>query len=298
MRNEYVAIPEGSLDEDGINSSDNGTTPQDVATLRSKSVGGSTDDLNALPAIDLGNLEKRSWDKTITSIGYMLAMGICGIVLVALGSTLSMLAANVGKNATEVGTVFVARGCGAIFGAVFSAKLYQWFPGNYVMFVGLLCISVLLVMLPFNKSNLVLHVLFLFLGVGTAITDTGCQIMTRKLHGKTAGPWLGANTVSFGISGAFVPLIEIFTTSIFIQYFALTWIVFCVALLLGLGPNPEQYGRLQGGPPRPQGGHPSIAPHYNVEVVIGLMVFFFIGGKVRVQFTERAHLECAPSPPF
>jgi hypothetical protein len=210
---------------------------------------------------------------------------------VALGSTLSLLAANVGKDATEVGTVFVTRGCGAIFGAVFSAKLYQWFPGNYVMFVGLLCISVLLVMLPFNKSNVVLHVLFLFLGVGTAITDTGCQIMTRKLHGKSAGPWLGANTVAVGISGAFVPLIEIFTKSIFVQYFALTLIVFSVSLLIGLGPNPEQYGRLQGGPPRPQGGHPSLAPHYNVEVVIGLMVFFFIGGKVCVYALCTAFFE-------
>ena len=44
-----------------------------------------------------------------------------------------------------------------------------------------------------------------------AVTDTGCQIMTRKAHGKKAGPWLGANTVTFGIAGAIVPLMEIWT---------------------------------------------------------------------------------------
>ena len=77
MRSEYVAIPEGGLDEDGIKSTDNGTNPQDVSMLqRTGSKGASTDDLtNALPAIDLANLERKSWDKTITSIAYMLSMG-------------------------------------------------------------------------------------------------------------------------------------------------------------------------------------------------------------------------------
>lgn len=43
-------------------------------------------------------------DKLITSIGYMLCMGVCGIVLVALGSTLSGLAANIdgGISATNL----------------------------------------------------------------------------------------------------------------------------------------------------------------------------------------------------
>jgi len=268
---DYVQIPEGNLDDDVMRSNDDGMRNDEKRKMDSSM------DENTLP--DINTLQKgSSWDKTITSIGYMLAMGICGIVLVALGSTLSSLAANVGKSATEVGTVFITRGFGAILGAIFSAKLYQWYSGNYVMFVGLLCISILLMMLPFNKSDIMLHILFLFLGVGTAVTDTGCQIMSRKLHGKTAGPWLGANTVSFGISGAFVPLIEIFTQSLYIQFFSLTFIVFSVAILIGLGPNPEQYGRIQGGPPRP--GQPNAVPHYRVEVVIGIMVFFFIGGKV------------------
>jgi hypothetical protein len=49
-------------------------------------------------------------------------MDICGIVLVALGSTLEDLAKNVEKTATKIGTVFIFRGFGAIFGAIASAK--------------------------------------------------------------------------------------------------------------------------------------------------------------------------------
>ena len=269
FKSSYTAIPEGThhLDEDDIKAGDEGLGDESQA----KDVGKSKE------ASMIGGIPS---DVLIMGIGYMLAMGVCGIVLVALGSTLEDLAENVGKTATEIGTVFITRGLGAILGAIFSAKLYRWFAGNTVMFFGLLSIAILLIALPFVKSDVLLHVFFLFLGLMTAITDTGCQIMTRKLHGKFAGPWLGANIVLFGISGAFVPIIEIFTSSMYIQYFSMTGIVLFVAMIIGLGPNPEKNGRLMSGPPRRPDGQFGEIPHYRVEIVIGLMVFCFIGGKV------------------
>lgn len=231
--------------------------------------------------------ETISTDKWIMGVGYMLAMGVCGTVLVALGSTLESLAEKVGYLSTEVGTVFIARGLGAVFGAIFSAKLYLWFQGNHVLSVSLCGITLLLLSLPFNTSYVLLHVYFFFLGLGTAITDTGCQIMTRKLHGKGAGPWLGANTVAFGISGAFVPLVEIMTSSLFIQYDIIAGVIAFVTLLIIFGPNPERNGRLKSGPPKHADGKKGEPPHYHVEIVIGLMVFCFIGGKV----TSTAYLD-------
>ena len=227
-----------------------------------------------------GLMESR--ENIFLSFGYMLAMGVCGIVLVALGSTLESLAENINKTSTEIGTIFVARGVGAVTGAMVSAKLYKWFTGNRVMFAGLVFVSIILLRMPFVRSYVVMHLFFFSLGLGTAVIDTGCQIMTRKIHGKLAGPWLGANTVSFGISGAFVPLIELFTNSLIIQFFAIFGIVFLVALLIGLGPNPERDGRLLSGPPKKANGEEYVIPHYRVEFVIGIMVFFLIGGKVTI----------------
>lgn len=216
----------------------------------------------------------------IASIGYMLAMGVCGTVLVALGSTLDKLAKTCGTTATDVGTVFIARGVGAILGALLSAKLYLWFRGNVVMGAALVFITGTLFVMPFNTSVDLLHINFLLLGLATAVTDTGCQIMTRKVHGKKAGPWLGANTVAFGVSGAFVPLVEIFTENIFWQYYTIAAIVGVVAITVIFGPNPEKHGRIANGPPPPRAGGGSGVPHYRVEFVIAFMVFCFIGGKV------------------
>lgn len=112
---------------------------------------------------------------------------------------------------------------------------------------------------------------------------SGCQIMTRKLHGRNAGPWLGANTVAFGISGALVPIIEIYTDSIVIQYYVMAGIVLIVSFLLGFGPNPERNGRLAG-PPRTEA--PKVL-HYRSEYILAIMVFCFIGGKV----TSTAYLD-------
>ena len=74
--------------------------------------------------------------------------------------------------------------------------------GNMVMVVVLMVLAGVLLYMPFVDSILLLHVTWFGLGLCTATLDTGCQIMTRKVHGIFAGPWLGLNTVCFAIAGA------------------------------------------------------------------------------------------------
>lgn len=137
--------------------------------------------------------------------------------------------------------MFIARGIGAVLGAVVSSKLYLWMRGNNVMSVILLLLTAVLLYMPYITSVYILHGAFFVLGLCTAITDTGCQIMTRKLHGAKAGPWLGANTVVFGISGALVPLIGYLTGSLFVQYVILSTVSCLTAVFLIILPAPEKY---------------------------------------------------------
>ena len=215
---------------------------------------------------------------------YANAMGVCGIVLVALGSTLSSLAEDCGTTATAVGTVFIARGVGAITGALSSARLYA--PprrGNHIMVVVLLALSAVLLYMPFVHDVWVLHVTWFLMGLCTATLDTGCQIMTRKVHGVHAGPWLGTNTVCFAIAGALVPLIEIITGELFAQYATLATISVLNAAALYAAPHPETPEIKAQLPPRVgANGKGDKAPKgpYHLEFLFGCTVFWLIGGKV------------------
>jgi hypothetical protein len=85
-----------------------------------------------------------------------------------------------------------------------------------------------------------MHTIFGCLGICTAITDTGCQIQTRKTHGIKAGPWLGVNTVVFSVSGAFVPVIALMTASLMAQCGILAGVTLISAIGLCIPKTPDQ----------------------------------------------------------
>ena len=95
-----------------------------------------------------------------------------------------------------------------------------------------------LLAVPLSGDVRTLHLNFLALGFLAAIIDSGCLLMTRRLHGSAAGPWLGANTVSFGVSGALSPLIGWLTGSLMVQYSVLAAVAFIIGFILVVLPGP------------------------------------------------------------
>lgn len=222
---------------------------------------------------------QNSWKKRMNAIGYLLAMGICGLVLVALGSLLNDLAENVGMSSIQIASVFLCRGGGAVSGALISSRIYSKFNGNRIIIVAIFWITFFLIILPFVKRYWVLNVVFFCLGFGTALTDTGCQIMTRKLHGKKAGPWLGANTVSFSVFGILVPIIELLTEQLLPQLAVISIVSFVIGMYLCTCPDPTE-NQLFAPPPIRTLQDRSVKIHYHAEIVISGMVFCFVGGNV------------------
>ena len=228
-----------------------------------------------------------SKEKWVTVIAYMLSMGVCGVVLVALGSTLEDLANQIGFETTSIGTVFIARGAGSILGAIVCSKLYRWFSGNIVMSVSLMGIIIILVLMPSTRTITELHIFFFSLGLGTAVVDTGCQLMTRKLHGEKAGPWLGANATVFGLSAALVPILESFSSKLTTQYFTLATLVGLTCCLMLCASRYSNKGELH---PTVLGTSNSddnneeephlVVPHYYAEIIISIMLFCFVGGSI------------------
>jgi len=228
------------------------------------------------------DVEPSSSEKFRLSVSYLSAMGICGLILVAIASNLNVLAENCGTDFLNIGTVFIARGIGAIIGTILSAKLYTIWPGNETIAGSMFLVVIMLIAIPSCKSLPLLHLYFFICGFGSAITDTGCQIMTRKVQGKHAGPWLGANTVSFGLAGALVPVIELSNSDFYEQYLILAAISLASVISLWLGPDMEGYEnflreKLRG---KSKGSQDAVIPHYHVEIIIAVVVFFLVGGKV------------------
>ena len=62
-------------------------------------------------------------------VGYALAMSVCGIVLVALGNSLTLFAANLGVPALMLRSVLLSRGAGSLCGFFTSIYAYRWFHG-------------------------------------------------------------------------------------------------------------------------------------------------------------------------
>eukprot|EP00640_Fibrocapsa_japonica_P001010 CAMPEP_0113937060 /NCGR_PEP_ID=MMETSP1339-20121228/3762_1 /TAXON_ID=94617 /ORGANISM="Fibrocapsa japonica" /LENGTH=519 /DNA_ID=CAMNT_0000939687 /DNA_START=422 /DNA_END=1981 /DNA_ORIENTATION=+ /assembly_acc=CAM_ASM_000762 len=169
-----------------------------------------------------------------------MAMGVCGIVLVSLGMTLPALAENCGTTSVQLGSVFVARGMGALLGPLASAPLYSNFPHpNTILGGTLMLLATVLLSMPMITKVATLHFSFGMLGFCTALADTGCQIMTRTLHGREAGPWLGGNTAVFGLAGACVPLLAYFDLDVSGIYTLITILSGLVALVVLLSPTVE-----------------------------------------------------------
>ena len=73
--------------------------------------------------------------------------------------------------------------------------------------------------------------------------------------------------MAFGISGALVPLVEVFTDSLIIQYYILAGVVLLVMFLIFIGPNPE-HGRPMGGGPRRDSPKVTPPPFFNIDSFI------------------------------
>lgn len=228
------------------------------------------------------------------NISYILTVGVSGLILCAIGSDLKFIAEHVGVSTTILGgNAFLARGCGSITGAVASSRIFKLFEGDRVLLCGLMGIAILLSVIPSVTSESALYFYFFSLGLFSAINDTGCNIMTRKIRDKQTGPWLGANGISFGMSAAIVPIIEQISDDFATQYYILAGIILLVFFFLFNGTqqrkslDDEDHTELKRQETfykefNVQHMHiiDAIVPHYYVESIVALMLFCLVGGQV------------------
>lgn len=286
--------------------------------------GNSVSDSSQQQAVLYNNISKFSdSSKLFTAIGYALAIGYCGLIVVSMGTSLSDLSDNVGSTSVSVGfVIFLVRWLGNICGAVSSTYLVRYLQGSLLLAICFLISIPILVLLPFNKSLVLLNVYFFVLGLTTSIIDTSCQFLTRILHGKeNSGPWLGFNVLMFSISGVAAPVIYLIASTplcsnigiLNIQYYVLAFLTLVIGFICYNARSPQ----LPPPPPPPQPTQAIDNPnpdHANqddteaansisgtsntavipvtesknrniyVSIIIGLMLFNFVGGYFSATF--------------
>lgn len=141
-----------------------------------------------------------------------------------------------------MGTVFIAKGLGTGVGAMISPKVYLSMRGNSALSVGLLLLAAVLLAMPFVSTVFVLHLVYFMLGLFFDIITTGCQIMTRRVHGDKSGIWIGTNLAVLGGASTLATLICYVDTSLFQQFAMTSATSLSAAMYLGIAlPAPEKF---------------------------------------------------------
>lgn len=238
--------------------------------------------------------------KTLISISFMLTIGVSGLVLCAIGSNLKSVSNNIGGIDVAIlgGNAFMCRGIGSLIGTISCATIFERIKGENVLIAGLLLISSIIFLIPYSTSSTQLYIYFALLGICSAINDTGVNILTRQLHGKEAGPWLGANGIAFGMSASVVPIVESLSSGFQQQHNILAVMILFVASSVLYGDisslKYKKMARYFAAHIDKQSAHTdgeNVAPHYRVEFAIAFMCFCVVGAQVNVIAFFNSYLE-------
>ncbi|NWI95153.1 MFS4B protein, partial [Pitta sordida] len=126
-----------------------------------------------------------------------------GMSIAVLGPTFPNLAANVGKNVSDIYYLFVGRSLGYLGGSVIGGVLFDCMNASLLLALSLLATTVGLYGIPWCKDSLLLTVLMSVIGGSMGILDTGGNVLALKTWGAEAGPHMQALHFSFA-AGAFV----------------------------------------------------------------------------------------------
>uniref|UniRef100_A0A8C3Y093 Major facilitator superfamily domain containing 4B n=1 Tax=Catharus ustulatus TaxID=91951 RepID=A0A8C3Y093_CATUS len=126
-----------------------------------------------------------------------------GLSIAILGPTFPNLAANVGKNVSDIYYIFVGRSLGSLAGSVVGGVLFDCM--NAALLLGE-C-SAGLYGIPWCRESLLLTVLMSVIGGSMGVLDTGGNVMLLNTWGSEAGPHMQALHFSFAAGAFLAPIL-------------------------------------------------------------------------------------------
>ncbi len=129
-----------------------------------------------------------------------------GIVIGALGPSLDELAVMTATPASRFGSVFAVRGLAYLVGSIVAGKALEHMNGHTVSTLASVVTAICLSIVPACGTFASVHVIFLFVGLGTGCMDTCFNTLISWLHGPHVNPWMHALHMTFGIGAFLIPV--------------------------------------------------------------------------------------------
>ncbi|NXM78039.1 MFS4B protein, partial [Serilophus lunatus] len=126
-----------------------------------------------------------------------------GMSIAVLGPTFPNLAANVGKNVSDIYYIFVGRSLGYLGGSVIGGGLFDCMNASLLLALSMFATTAGLYGIPWCKDSLLLTVLMSVIGASMGVLDTGGNVLVLNTWRAESGPHLQALHFSFA-AGAFV----------------------------------------------------------------------------------------------
>ncbi len=171
-------------------------------------------------------------------ITYYLAFMALGLMMMALGTTLTELAQRTNSEFHEISYSFMSRSLGFILGSIFGGRIYDHLSGHKVLAGALAGMATLAAFVPVTPNLKILIALFLVQGlVGSLINVGGNTLLMWSHRGSNIGALLTGLHFSWGLGSAVAPLIieqvERSTGDINWAYWALSLMALpaCICLL-------------------------------------------------------------------
>ncbi|NWZ44667.1 MFS4B protein, partial [Brachypodius atriceps] len=130
-----------------------------------------------------------------------------GMSIAVLGPTFPNLAANVGKNVSDIYYIFVGRSLGYLGGSVVGGVLFDCMNATLLLALSMLGTTAGLYVIPWCKESLLLTTLMSVIGGSMGILDTGANVLALNTWGSEAGPHLQALHFSFAAGAFLAPIL-------------------------------------------------------------------------------------------
>jgi predicted MFS family arabinose efflux permease len=174
-------------------------------------------------------------EKTGYSILYLLLLGEIGAFILSITAFLGPLAALCNSTATNMGSVFLPYGLGAMIGSLGSVSLYKNHSGNVILGGTILTTACMAVLLPFNTSAIQMHVMYFLQGVCVSMIETGCYHLLSRIQGdseRSGQFWLLMGQFGFNFGGA---LLICIAKEAFSMTFEATFLLIAALMTLSAG---------------------------------------------------------------